>query len=361
MLRRILVTAGLTVVLAAFAAVPGSAVAQMYKGKTVTMIINYPAGGPTDIEGRIIAHHLPAHIPGKPNVIVKNMGGAGGLIGSNFLGEIAKPDGETFGFFTWNPIAELLGDPGMRVRFSAFELLGGVQNPVVVYIRKDTPPGVNAPADLMKTKEVKALSLDNHNTNTIHQAISLDVLGVKFRAVTGYKGLKDVETAILQNEGQLANSSLPGWRASIEPTMAKQGLVIPLWQVAPPGKGGYPRSPAVPEIQTFEEYYATVNPGKKPSGVPYEAMRAAIDAQTAMFRTFFMPPKANKEAIAIMRAAIESLWKDQNFIKDYAKAVRSDPVLVSGDDGEAIMASLAKVKPEIRAFLKDYGNNLAKR
>ena len=104
-----------------------------------------------------------------------------------------------------------------------------------------------------------------------------------------------------------------------------------------------------------------MNPGKKPSGVPYEAMRAAIDAQTAMFRTFFMPPKANKEAVAIMRAAIESLWKDQTFIKDYAKAVRSDPVLVSGADGEAIMKGLANVRPDIRTFLKDYGNNLAKR
>ncbi|MET0877849.1 MAG: hypothetical protein ABWY14_11965 [Tardiphaga sp.] len=357
MFRRALIAGLTTLAIAA----PGNALAQMYKGKTITMIINYPAGGPTDIEGRIIAHHLPTHIPGKPNVIVKNMGGAGGMIGSNFLGEIAKPDGETFGFFTWNPIAELLGDPGMRVRFSAFELLGGVQNPVVVYARKDTAPGLNTAADLMKVKEIKTLSLDTHNTNTVHQALALDVLGVKFRAVTGYKGLKEVETAILQNEGQLANSSLPGWRASIEPTMMKQGIVIPLWQVAPPVKGAYPRSPAVPEIQTFEEYYATVNPGKKPTGVAYDAMRAAIDAQTAMFRTFFMPPKANKEAIAIMRGAIESLWKDQAFIKDYAKAVRSDPVLVSGADGETIMKSLAEVSPDIRTFLQNYGNNLAKR
>ncbi len=107
------------------------------------------------------------------------MGGAGGLIGSNFLGEIAPPDGETFGFFTWNPIAELLGDPGMRVKFSAFELLGGVQNPVIVYMRKDTPPGINSPADLMKAKDFKALSLNNHNTNTVHQAISLGLLGLK--------------------------------------------------------------------------------------------------------------------------------------------------------------------------------------
>ena len=35
------------------------------------MIINYPAGGPTDIEGRIVAQHLPAHIPGNPTIVIK--------------------------------------------------------------------------------------------------------------------------------------------------------------------------------------------------------------------------------------------------------------------------------------------------
>ena len=78
------------------------------------------------------------------------------------------------------------------------------------------------------------------------------MLGVKFKAVTGYKGLKDVETAILQNEGQLANSSLPGWRASIEPTMVKQGIVIPLWQVAPPRQGrlsAQPRGAGNPDLR----------------------------------------------------------------------------------------------------------------
>ena len=64
-----------------------TAFAQFYKGKTITMIVNYPAGGPTDIEGRIVAQHLPAHIPGKPTIVIKNVGGAGGVIGSNQLGD----------------------------------------------------------------------------------------------------------------------------------------------------------------------------------------------------------------------------------------------------------------------------------
>ena len=67
---------------------PGAAQAQFYKGKTITMIVNYPAGGPTDLEGRLVAQYLPAHIPGNPTVIVKDVGGAGGIVGSNELGEL---------------------------------------------------------------------------------------------------------------------------------------------------------------------------------------------------------------------------------------------------------------------------------
>ena len=106
MTRRMLLVAGMTVLAAV--AFRDSAAAQFYKGKTITMIVNYPAGGPTDIEGRIVAQHLPAHIPGNPTIVVKNVGGAGGLIGSNQLGE-AAPNGETIGFFTLDVLAPVPG------------------------------------------------------------------------------------------------------------------------------------------------------------------------------------------------------------------------------------------------------------
>ena len=137
---------------------------------------------------------------------------------------------------------------------------------------------------------------------------------------------------------------------------------MPLWQVAPPGKGGtYPRSAVVPEIPTFEEFFAMIHPGRKPSGIEYETMRTAIDAQTALFRTVFMPPKSPKEAADVLKNAITDLWKNPSFIRDYAKVVKSDPVLVSGEDGAAIMAALGKVRPEIKSFLVEYGNRLTRR
>ncbi len=312
------------IVALALAVFAGTAHAQFYKGKTVTMIINYPAGGPTDIEGRIIAQHLPAHIGGKLDII-----------------------------------AQLLGNPALRANYADFVMIAGVENPLVAYARKDTPPGLKVATDIMRAQEFKALSLNAQNSNTINQALSLDLLGLKYRPIPAYRGLKEVETAILQNEGQLANTSLPGWTGSVEPTMGE--LVIPLWQVAPRGKdGGYPRSPALPDMPTFEEFYAMVNAGKKPAGFTYEVLRTSTDPLVAMFRTALMPPKTPHEPVALMRSAFVDLWKNPDFIRDYSNVVKTKPILVTGEEAQDIVAALAKVKPEIKAFLLDYSNRLVR-
>ena len=331
-------------------AAPESASAQFYKGKTIDMIVNYPAGGPTDIEGRIVAQHLPGHIPGNPTVVVRNVGGAGGLIGSNQLGD-ASPSGDTIGFFTLAMNDQLLGNAAMRTRYSDFALIAGVECPLVVYMRKDTPPGVHIAADLMKTKDFKALSLNIQNTNTLNLALALELLGIKYQAVPAYRGLKDVETAILQNIGQMANSSLSGWRASVEPTMGN--LVIPLWQLSPRAKnGGYPRSPALPDLQTFEEFYAQVFPGKQLAGqMSYEALRAFANPQLAMFRVAMMPPKASEEALGILRTAFAELWKNPQFLADYSRIIKTEPIFVFGSDGQAVLADLNGVRQEIKDYL----------
>jgi tripartite-type tricarboxylate transporter receptor subunit TctC len=356
MTRKMLVVAG--VIMLGAAAPADVALAQFYKGKTVTMIINYPAGGPSDIEGRIIAQHLPAHIPGKPTIVVKNVGGAGGVIGTNQLGD-AAPNGESMGFFTLDIIAQLVGNPALKVNYADFVMIAGVENPLVAYMRKDTPPGLKVASDIMKVNEFKALSLNVQNSNTINQALTLDLLGLKYQAVPAYRGLKEVETAILQNDGQMANTSLPGWRGSVEPTMG--AIVMPLWQIAARGKdGSYPRSAALPDLPTFEEFYASVNGGKKPSGFKYEVLRVSSDPLVAMFRTALMPPKTPQEPVAVMRAAFVELWKDPQFIRDYSNVVKTRPLLLTGEAAQEIVADLARVKPEIKSFLVDYSNKLVR-
>ena len=353
MIRAVLTGVGLIVLAAA---VPGSAQAQFYKGKTITMIVNYPAGGPTDLEGRIVALHLPAHIPGNPTVVVKNVGGAGGLIGSNQLGD-AAPNGESIGFFTLDVPGQLVSTSALKTNYSDFVLIAGVESPLVVYIRKDTPPGLNVATDLMKTQEFKALSLNAQNTNSLNQVLALDLLGVKYHAIPAYRGLKEVETAILQTIGQLANSSLSGWSGSVEPTMGH--LVMPLWQLSPRKNGSYPRSKALPNLQTFEEFYASRHPGKPLAGNPtYQALRAVSDPQLAMFRVTMMPPKSSGEAVTIMRTAFAEMWKNPQFLADYSKVIKTEPILVSGAEGQEVLNGLATVSNEIKEFLVKYTNNM---
>src|SRR5262249_5615680 len=177
----------LVVVVALAAAVcADTAQAQFYKGKTVTMIINYPAGGPTDIEGRIVAQHLPAHIAGKPTIVIKNVGGAGGVVGTNQLAD-AAPNRETMGFFTIDVVAQLLGSPVLRASYADFLMPAAVEEPLVAYARKDTPPGLKVAADIMQANEFKALSLNAQNSNTLNQALSLDLLGLKYRPIPAYR------------------------------------------------------------------------------------------------------------------------------------------------------------------------------
>src|SRR5882724_4653505 len=352
MMRTMLVVLSLIVL----AIAPDSAQAQFYKGKTITMIVNYPAGGPTDLEGRIVALHLPAHIPGNPTIVVKNVGGAGGLIGSNQLGESA-PNGESIGFFTLDVPGQLVGASALRTPYSDFVLIAGVESPLVVYIRKDTPPGINVAADLMKAREFKALSLNAQNTNTLNQALALDLLGVPHHAIPAYRGLKEVETAILQNIGQLANSSLSGWSGSVEPTMGH--VVMPLWQLSPRKNGAYPRSKALPNMPTFEEFYAQVLPGKSLAGnKTYEALRTVSDPQLAMFRVALLPPKASDEATAAMRTAFVEMWKNPQFLTDYSKVIKTEPILVTGAEGQEVLSGLATVSNELKEFIIKYTDNL---
>src|SRR6266478_9764844 len=89
--------------------------APFYQGKTLNFVINFAAGGPTDIESRIFAKHLTKHIPGQPAVTVQNMGGGGGLTAVNYIGEVAKPDGFTAAYFTGALFQQQIKDQALRV------------------------------------------------------------------------------------------------------------------------------------------------------------------------------------------------------------------------------------------------------
>jgi hypothetical protein len=149
----------------------------------------------------------------------------------------------------------------------------------------------------------------------------------------------------------MANSSLSGWSGSVEPTMGH--VVLPVWQLSPRAKdGSYPRSRALPNLQTFEEFYAQVFPGKPLKGqVAYEALRALADPQLAMFRVAVTPPKASPETVAILRSAFAEMWKNPQFLADYSRIIKTQPILVTGAEGQEVLAALGSVPEKYKEYL----------
>ncbi len=156
-----------------------------YQGKNVNFIINFAAGGPTDIEGRIVARHLAKHIPGQPTLIPQNMAGAGGVTGMNFLGEVAKPDGQTLGYFTGPYNHQMMRTPSLRIDLMKLPFIASIQGVTVCYIRSDVPPGIKKPTDIAKAERFRAGGLSYDSNKDLRFRLAFDILGLKYDYVTG--------------------------------------------------------------------------------------------------------------------------------------------------------------------------------
>src|SRR6187402_2515526 len=115
----------------------GLSLAQAYPSKPVRMIIPFPPGGSNDVVGRYIATELSTRL--KTPVIVENVGGAGGLIGTDMAAK-AAPDGYTILLmsvaFAFNPsMYKLPYDPATA--FAPVAILGA--GPVVIAVTSKLP------------------------------------------------------------------------------------------------------------------------------------------------------------------------------------------------------------------------------
>jgi tripartite-type tricarboxylate transporter receptor subunit TctC len=114
-----------------------------YQGKRLTILINFAPGGPTDIEGRRLAKYLGRHIDGQPLIVVQNKDGAGGLVGTNYLGEVAPRDGSMAGYVTGAAWKFVTAPESHRVDFRSFEFIGYQPGNAVYYARAISRRGSN--------------------------------------------------------------------------------------------------------------------------------------------------------------------------------------------------------------------------
>ena len=112
-----------------------------YKGKQMKIVVGASAGAASDLYARVVAHHLPKQIPGKPDIIVQNMPGGGSITAANYVYSVAKPDGLTLGAVT-APIyfAQLLGRKEVQFDWGKFTWIGTPEeNDELFFLRSDQP------------------------------------------------------------------------------------------------------------------------------------------------------------------------------------------------------------------------------
>jgi tripartite-type tricarboxylate transporter receptor subunit TctC len=72
---------------------PASAQPDVYRGKTINLMVGSGEGGGFDLSARLVAQFLPRFIPGNPTIVVQNMPGASGLRVAEFMSNVAPRDG----------------------------------------------------------------------------------------------------------------------------------------------------------------------------------------------------------------------------------------------------------------------------
>ncbi|MBX9759492.1 MAG: hypothetical protein K2Y29_12030 [Beijerinckiaceae bacterium] len=342
----------------ACAAGPSEAAAQFYQGKRLTILVNYAAGGPTDIEARVLTRHLARQLDGAPTVIVQNMDGAAGLIGRNYLGEIAPRDGTVAGYFTGTAFQYANDTRQHRVDYLTYDFVAYQPGTSVYFVRTDVKPGMKTAADIIKAQNLVSGGLGPDNAKDILLRLTLDMLGVKYNYVTGYKGSQGARLALQTGEINFYSESPPSYRGVIEPSLVAKGEVIPVF--FDPNYDGEKfvetNQMRGVDVQTFPELYMKIK-GKMPEGELWEMYKRVIALNGAMQRMIVLPPNSPPEAIRELRAAVDKLNSDKEYGEDAVKTFGFVPEWTAEADVSARVRKALVLPPEIKEFMNAYIKN----
>src|SRR5712671_5116741 len=291
--------------LVALAAPKAHADDPFYKGKRLTILINFAPGGPTDIEGRLFVKHLSKHIEGQPNVVIQNMVGAGGIVGAKYLGEVAPRDGSMAGYFTGTAFMYALDPERFKVDFKTYAFVATQPGTTVHFARTDVAPGLKQPTDIVKAKGLIVGGLSVDTPKDLRLRLAMDMLGIPFKYVTGYRSSPAARLAFQRGEINFFSESPPSYRGVVDPSLVKTGQAIPVFYDAGfDGKDFFvPDAVKGLPILTFHELYRKIK-GTMPSGQLWDIYKAIIGADGIIQRIIVMPPTAPAAAVDTLRAAI---------------------------------------------------------
>jgi tripartite-type tricarboxylate transporter receptor subunit TctC len=183
------------------AAAPAAAqqVADFYRNSTVSLQIGLPPGGGYDLYARTLARHLGRNIPGNPNVVPKNMVGAGGVRAANYMYNVAPRDGSEISL-NQAPVIMLpiFGDAAAKFDPQKFTWIGSMnkdQSSCGVWHTSK----VTSFDDLFQ-REVTFGASGTGGMLAQHPFVFRNLLGAKAKVIIGYKGSNEVNIAMERGE-----------------------------------------------------------------------------------------------------------------------------------------------------------------
>jgi tripartite-type tricarboxylate transporter receptor subunit TctC len=326
-----------------FAAAEGArAQSSFFEDKTIRLVLGFSAGGISDLWARALGHAMTPHIPGKPNIILQNMPGAGSLTAANYIFSVAKPDGLTIGFVTpglyFNQLTEM---KEVKFDWAKFSWIGSPERTVrIIYSRADTP--FKSLEDIRGAPEqprcgATALGTVGHYFPRLIE----EVAGVKFSIVTGYPGAAEIDLAMERGEVQCRAGSLEGYFGS-EPTRSwmKSGFTRVLVHGSPK------RDPRLPEAPTVSEIL-----DKRKAPDVTRRLAVVLMAPDSIGRPLIAPPGLPADRLAMLREAMIKGLSDPEFRAEAQKR-GWDVEPVTGQELEAIAKKVVVQPPDVVERMK---------
>ncbi len=303
---------------AVLVALPAGAQAP-FAGKTVTILVGYTPGGGYDRVARIVARHLPRHLPGNPTVVVQNMPGANSIVAANHLYNVARADGFMIGLFNRNLVlGQLVGVEGMRLDVRRFQWIGSPAEETDVFaIRADLP--YRHVLELRRADPPLAIGATGPGANTYDFPLVLKAfLKLNLRIISGYPGSADIMLAIERKE---VDGRAGSW-SSLKP-FVQRGLIRPV--VRTPSDN--------PELRTLP-----VDQDLVTDALPKAVLKLRA-IPNKLGRPFVAGPAAPADLVRLYREAFRRLTQDREFVAEADRA----GVEVAFTSGEEIVKMFDEV------------------
>ncbi len=332
----------------ALTAAPAKAdkVADFYKGRDIAFIVGFSTGGSYGVYSRLVAKYMGKHTPGNPTYITQHMSGGGGMKAANYLYNRAPKDGTFLGFLSDSlAVGQVLFPKKAKYDATKMRYIGGITpvNPVVMVHKRHK---VRTIQDVRTTELIIACSGRGSQTYIMPKAM-IELLGMKFRHICGYKGSAPQSLAMARGDVDAQSSAWASWRIRHMDDI-KNGTLIPLVQI------GLKRETELPNVPLMQDL--TNDPENK-------KILEFLSAGGAIGRSVIAAPGVSSDLVKALRVAFIKTMKDPGLLAD-AKKHRANIQPTTGEALDAITKKVLSTEKDLqrkaRNIMKGYKKNCKK-